>query len=279
MIGTAFIALVLLFPILFGLLLTLIINLIRKLRHKNRLPLPISSAICVLSAATVCICACTFWSSRYYPAEESALTYLESSDTVTVTHENGVYFFDSPSEDTAMIFYPGALVQPEAYAPLLRKIADNGVDVFLAEMPFRFAFLGVNEADGITDTHSYDHLYMCGHSIGGCMASYYCARSSANISGIIFLASFPATKLDDDLGALSIYGSEDSVLSMKSYEKHRINFNDNSSELVIEGGNHAQFGAYGEQRRDGTASISSEKQQRITVDAITDFIRASGSAA
>ena len=47
----------------------------------------------------------------------------------------------------------------------------------------------------------------------------------------------------------------------------------NYTEICIEGGNHAQFGNYGVQKGDGTASISRKEQQNQTVEAIYKMIR------
>ncbi len=44
------------------------------------------------------------------------------------------------------------------------------------------------------------------------------------------------------------------------------------AELCIEGGNHAGFGNYGKQKGDGEAKISSEEQQKQTLEAITQMI-------
>ena len=43
---------------------------------------------------------------------------------------------------------------------------------------------------------------------------------------------------------------------------------DSSVKVVIEGGNHAQFGNYGDQRSDGIATISSAEQQKWTIEII-----------
>ena len=44
-----------------------------------------------------------------------------------------------------------------------------------------------------------------------------------------------------------------------------------SVEICIEGGNHAQFGSYGEQKGDGQATISGEEQRRQTVEAFLKY--------
>ena len=43
-------------------------------------------------------------------------------------------------------------------------------------------------------------------------------------------------------------------------------------EYAIEGGNHAQFGNYGEQKGDGAALISAEEQQQQAVQFILDCV-------
>lgn len=43
-------------------------------------------------------------------------------------------------------------------------------------------------------------------------------------------------------------------------------------EYAIEGGNHAQFGNYGEQKGDGAALISAEEQQQQAVQFILDCL-------
>ncbi len=44
--------------------------------------------------------------------------------------------------------------------------------------------------------------------------------------------------------------------------------------IVVEGGNHASFGNYGEQEGDGTATISREQQQKEAADAIEALAKA-----
>jgi hypothetical protein len=41
--------------------------------------------------------------------------------------------------------------------------------------------------------------------------------------------------------------------------------------VIIDGGNHAQYGAYGPQAGDGAATISREEQQQQTTTAISEL--------
>jgi hypothetical protein len=47
----------------------------------------------------------------------------------------------------------------------------------------------------------------------------------------------------------------------------------NHKEYVIQGGNHAQFGDYGEQKGDGTAAISAQEQQRQAVNKCLSLVQ------
>ena len=63
-------------------------------------------------------------------------------------------------------------------------------------------------------------------------------------------------------------------VDMEKYEEAKDLLPEEHTEVIIAGGNHAQFGNYGEQDGDGIATISSDEQQDATVNAIIEFIGA-----
>ena len=210
----------------------------------------------------------TGYLSVFHKAEQRAMDALKGNQAVAVTAVDGGYFFDGPEGDTAMIFYPGAKVACEAYAPLMLEIAESGIDCFLADMPFNFAVFGGNNAEKFLDTYQYKSWIMSGHSMGGMVAADYAAKHPERINGLVLLAAYPPKRIENGMAFLSIYGSEDGCLNRKEYEKDRVNQPDAAEELIIEGGNHAQFGDYGTQQRDGEASMTREEQQKITAECI-----------
>ncbi len=213
------------------------------------------------------------YTSDYYHATETCGAALSSDSIVTVKKTDTGYLFDGPSEDNALIFYPGAKVESPAYAPLLHRMASEGIDVFLVDMPFNIAFFGRDKASDILSEYksSYNNWYLAGHSLGGVVASMYAAGDNGNsIDGMIFLASYPYEKLPDDMPCLLITGSEDKVIDHKALEDSRSLLPSSAVFRTIEGGNHAQFGDYGEQKGDGTALISASEQQEETVDIIVE---------
>ncbi|MBO7209393.1 MAG: hypothetical protein J6V44_00065, partial [Methanobrevibacter sp.] len=62
------------------------------------------------------------------------------------------------------------------------------------------------------------------------------------------------------------------TLNKETYDESKSLMDNNLTEYVINGGNHAQFGSYGIQSGDGVASISPENQREQTERAILDFI-------
>lgn len=209
-----------------------------------------------------------WYASDYYRADAEVAEYLESSGSVEVVGIEDGLFFDGAGEDRAIIFYPGAKVEYTAYAQLMMELAENGVDCFLLEMPYNMAIFGINRADDVMEVYDYEHWYISGHSLGGAMAASYAAGNTDKLDGVILLAAYAAKDLGD-LAVLSIYGSNDGVLSMEKVETGRA-YSTNYAEVCIEGGCHAWFGYYGEQDGDGIASISREEQWQQTVDAVLD---------
>ena len=114
---------------------------------------------------------------------------------------------------------------------------------------------------------------MAGHSLGGAMAANYAAGQSEVFDGLILLAAYSTKDLSQTtLRVLSVYGSEDGVMNRESYEKNRSNLPTDTTEVVLDGGCHAQFGSYGPQDGDGIPTISGEEQIRQSVEAIAAFV-------
>ena len=223
------------------------------------------------------VLACGIYISSYYHSDSSVTPFLASSDTVIVEEQNDfISFIGKQSSDTAIIFYPGAKVETNAYAPLLHQLAEQGVDCFLMKMPFHLAVLSPNKADNVLNNtnYSYENWYLAGHSLGGAMVSSYGAKHSAQLKGLILLGAYSTSDLSDtNLSVLSIYGSNDQVLNMENYQKNRKNLPSSTIECIIDGGNHAYYGNYGEQKGDGAAAITREEQQEQTCSQIMDFIK------
>ena len=91
------------------------------------------------------------------------------------------------------------------------------------------------------------------------------------MKGLILLASYSTKKIDANISVLTLYGTEDGVLNFEKYEEAKNNYPDSFQEVIIEGGNHAGFGYYGEQKKDKEAKISKEEQQENAIQTILQF--------
>ncbi len=236
------------------------------MNKKKKRFIPILIATIALAAAFLA------YTADYYRADAEAEAALTSDAAVQISRTGFGWLFDGPSEETALVFYPGAKVEETAYAPLLRRLAEEGMDVCLVKMPFHLAFFGLNKASDVMDQYSYEDWYIGGHSLGGAMAAEYAASHGEQFDGLILLAAYPTKALDNSLSELSIYGSEDTVLNMEKVVSARSYAPAHYTESVIEGGNHAQFGSYGIQKVDGAAAITEEEQQRRTAELILEEI-------
>ena len=201
----------------------------------------------------------------YYHAQD--LPAYDAED-VTVSYSTGLITYDGPGEDRALIFYPGAKVDEEAYGWMMEQLAENGIDCYLVHMPLHFAIFGKNKAQDIMEAHpEYEHWVMAGHSLGGAMAASFAGSHADEVDGLVLLASYSTVPLEN-MKVLSVYGSLDGVLNRESYAKYRENLPNDFTELVIEGGNHAGFAYYGDQKGDNPAEISKKEQQEQTVQAV-----------
>lgn len=202
------------------------------------------------------------YASDYYRADETANAILQSGQAEV--RDDMIILRPEEMSGSALIFYPGAKVEYTAYLPILEKLRQNGIASVLMKMPFNMAIFSVNAADKAFDELSgIDHWFIGGHSMGGAMASSYAAGHQEKVKGLVLLGAYIYGDVPPK-DALTVYGTLNADL-----EKH-IDYTDNL--VIIQGGNHAQFGNYGVQKGDPTALISREEQQDIAVQAILSFI-------
>lgn len=199
---------------------------------------------------------------------------LKSDENVTVKKDDDYISFIPSVYSNGIIFYPGAKVEETAYAPMLRKIAESGVLCVVARMPFDLAIFDIDAAEDIIEDFDNKAItwYISGHSLGGAMASSYATHNKHQIHGVILFAAYSTSNISD-LDVLSIYGSLDSVLNKEKYQDSLKNYPANFKEVIIEGGNHANFAYYGEQKGDGKALIPKEEQIDISTKSVLEFIK------
>ena len=214
------------------------------------------------------------WASSALGPEPEAMAALRSDDHVTVNLDEYIVFQPARKTSTAFVFYPGGRVDYRSYAAPLRRIAAEGYLVILLPVRLNLAYFDINAADrAIASFPEIRHWVVGGHSLGGVAAAAY-AGSHDNLDGVVFWASYPAndTLKDMDLRVLSIYGTLDRS-GVDSFEASHANLPSTARFVVIDGGNHAQFGDYGFQPGDNEATISRAEQQKQAVEATVKFLK------
>lgn len=228
------------------------------------------------------------WCLIAYRASADARVALVGDSTVTVTRGEGWWSFTpaSPREPpVSLLFLSGALVDPEAYAPLLRRIAAEGNAAHLLALPWRGAF---GRADGEAfrdDVRSFMDTIpgpwvIAGHSRGAKIAALLARQPTPRMTGLILLGTTHPRDFslaDSRLSITKIYGTADGVAPPDRILAHASLLPPTTTWVPIEGGNHNQFGHYGFQPGDRWASISRPEQQAQTLSAMLAALEASRS--
>ena len=209
------------------------------------------------------------------PAPE-AEGFLRSDGTVEVT-TNGELVFRPKNikPTTGLVFYPGAHVDPRSYAPLVYRIASAGHLVVIPQMPLNFAILAPNTAERVVARFpDVKHWAVGGHSLGGATAVKYAATH--DVRGLVIFAATPPNDTDlshrTDLLVTAVFGTGGIGAEAAAVAKPRLP--ENTTYVLITGGNHAQFGTYDPSSPEPPASISREEQQHQAADATIDLLNA-----
>ncbi len=211
-----------------------------------------------------------------YAAGQAARNALESDDLVEVTVDRRIRFEPRDGYDTGVVFYPGGLVEPAAYAPVLRRMAQDGVLVVIAPMPLNLALFNTGAADAVFGEYpEVSRWVLGGHSLGGTAAGIFASENSQLIDALFFWDSYPTdgSNLSTlELPVLSLYASAGGTAIIEGFDSLKSLLPPGTRFEAIEGASHAQFGDYGAQRGDVEPQISMEAQHDIIYILMSDFL-------
>ena len=182
----------------------------------------------------VFLCFLPFFSCKSYPPSFEVSNFLNlSSDGVKYIEGNSYFIilpenFSPDSDDTGIIFYPGGLVEYQAYLPLMEKLAEKGA-----------SYISRHEK-------KFDGLIL--------LAAYSTHNISASELKVISIYGSNDGVLNKE--------------RYQKYKKNLPASGKGFTEFIIQGGNHASFASYGAQKDDYMAEISCEEQQEITATKI-----------
>jgi len=214
----------------------------------------------------------TVWASLAADPLPEAERAMVGDALVEVTSDRWLVFRpNTSSREVGLILYPGGRVDPAAYAPAARAIAEKGYLVVIVPMPLNLAVMAPDRAAKVlTSFQEVQTWAIGGHSLGGSMAARFARANPDHVDGLVLWASYPAAGDDlwlQSMPVASIYGTLDGLATGDEIASSRALLPAATRWTAIEGGNHAQFGYYGPQSGDRQAAISREDQQSQIVEA------------
>jgi pimeloyl-ACP methyl ester carboxylesterase len=214
------------------------------------------------------------------PAEAS-----RSSAAVTVTDLGGAMMFvptTAAPNHAALVFIAGGMVDPDAYVPFARNVAEAGWPVAIVRLPWRMAFSESGQMDvwrRVIDVRTAwgtsRPIVLGGHSRGGMLSALFASRNPADLSGLLLVGTIHPR--DQDLSSLripvmKISGTRDCVADLDASKASASKLPSQAVWTTIVGANHAQFGHYGSQLMDCRATISREDQQRQLLEEVLRWL-------
>jgi pimeloyl-ACP methyl ester carboxylesterase len=230
----------------------------------------------LLFALLLAVLGFAVWAENPLAPAPEALSAFASEPQVIVNVGDFTAFEPSHIQPvTGFIFYPGGHVDYRSYSTPLREIAAQGYLVVLLPVRLNLAFFDVNAAELVFAKYpKIKHWAVGGHSLGGVASALFAKDHLTQLEGLIFWASYPADDAlkNSDLKILSIYGTRD-MAGVEKFKETSALLPQSTQYVVIEGGNHAQFGDYGAQPGDNEATISRMEQQAQIVNATVKFLQ------
>jgi len=233
--------------------------------------------VVVLVAAVVASAGTALYFSQGFHGNAASIEQVRANENVNVERANGGYVL-SPAANpptTAIVFYPGARVEPDAYLATFAPVVErSSVTVYVPDMPLNVGLLGVGTAGEIQrSSPAVERWYVGGHSLGGVAACRYASNNPDGVDGLVLLASYCDQDVSDSgLAALSVTGSRDTVLEQQAHADARSRLPADARYHVIEGANHSQFGSYRGQRGDRRATISYEEAHDRIATVVVEWL-------
>ena len=211
------------------------------------------------------------------PADQVALDAVRDGGGVSVDDSaTRVRLDPDRPKGTGLAFYPGARVDPRAYANVLRPVAEAGYPVVIFKQPFNLAILDGDAASGVIGASDDDvgRWVVGGHSLGGAMAARYAESERDELEGLLLYAAYPVNDMSDRTGlsVLSVSGTNDGLADIADIDASMAELPPTAEFVRIEGAIHSYFGDYGEQRGDGTPTLSRQAAQDQIATATIDHL-------
>jgi hypothetical protein len=231
-------------------------------------------------------------SCSYLPEEIDIISGVEIDETVDYISLKPTII---TSAKTGLLFYPGGLVDPHAYIPTLQGLAVEGYPIVIVKVAANLAITSANKAESCKIAFpEVEQWVLSGHSLGGAVTCIDIHNNPSQYVGAVLMASYTnesADLVDWDGAVLSLFGKNDGLATPETIRENEallpigttidrladMPSSSTGGQTIyhqIDGGNHAQFGSYGAQDKDGEASITPAEQHIEVVNYIRSFFNA-----
>ncbi|MGE0931551.1 alpha/beta hydrolase [Peijinzhouia sedimentorum] len=210
------------------------------------------------------------WNLSTFQSRDLPEDVFENSSNVTVNITDDYLGFESNLTGDAInvIFFQGGLVDPKAYAPLGRKLAENGYNCYIIKMNWRLPINDYQKTLELFDLPNGKYV-IGGHSQGAKMAAQLVYENPSLFEGLFLLGTSHPRDIDlsnSAIPTLKLYAENDGLASVPEVMENRNKLPVGADLVLVEGGNHSQFGYMGQLFMDSSADISLEEQQKICLE-------------
>ncbi|MEK6310735.1 MAG: alpha/beta hydrolase [Curtobacterium sp.] len=176
------------------------------------------------------------------------------------------------ADGKGIVFIPGAKVDPYAYMATFRQVVATGTTVVITKPTLNLAFFDTRPLSTF-EAHAPEVTTWAvgGHSLGGVRA----CQLAKDADGLLLLGSYCANDISRSyIQVLSVSGSRDGLSTPAKVDAARHLLPSTATMVEIQGSNHAEFGAYGDQPGDRTATISPTEARAEISAAVERWVQA-----
>lgn len=227
-----------------------------------------------------------FWNAQARGVDASLLR----SNTAVAVSDSGSVLRLTPratTSSTGLIFLPGATIEPKAYVPLLHAVAEAGYPVALVRLPFRMAPTASsqttvwNRITAVVASTPPRRWILAGHSRGAALSAQFAAAHPSDLAGLVLIGTTHPKQMSLArlrIPVTKIYGTRDCVADSAAVLANAGLLPATTQWVRLEGANHRQFGWYGAQLGDCSATITRQTQQARTLEVLLAVLAASSGA-
>jgi pimeloyl-ACP methyl ester carboxylesterase len=229
----------------------------------------------ILVIVVLAVTALLVYASMVMPGDRLAAIDAWDNPALSITSTDHSIVIEptGQSSGVGLVYIPGAKVDSYAYLYKLSGLVEtDGMTVVVTKPTLNLAFFDQRPLSTFTDdAPTVDRWFVGGHSLGGVRACQL--ADSPAVDGLMLFASYCANDLSTtDLAVLSIAASNDGLTTAEKIEAAAPRLPPSTMFVIIEGGNHAGFGDYGNQSGDREATLTSIQIRDAITTAVGVFI-------